>query len=56
MLSDRSIAFDAIYLGDELTMQGVKAASGTARVPQVFIDGKLIGGSDQLEKFLSANS
>jgi glutaredoxin len=56
MLSDRSIAFDAIYLGDELTMQGVKAASGTARVPQVFIDGKLVGGSDQLEKFLSANS
>lgn len=56
MLSDRSIAFDAVYLGDELTMQGVKAASGSARVPQVFIDGKLIGGSDQLEQFLSARS
>jgi glutaredoxin len=37
-------------------MQGVKAASGAAKVPQVFIDGKLIGGSDQLEKFLSAGS
>jgi glutaredoxin-like protein len=56
MLSSRGIAFDAVYLGDELTMQGVKAASGTAKVPQVFIDGKLIGGSEQLEKFLSANS
>jgi peroxiredoxin/glutaredoxin len=56
MLSDRSIAFDAIYLGDELTMQGVKAASGAAKVPQVFVDGKLVGGSDQLEKFLSANN
>lgn len=56
MLSSRGIAFDAVYLGDELTMQGVKAASGSARVPQVFIDGKLVGGSDQLEKFLSAKS
>jgi peroxiredoxin/glutaredoxin len=56
MLSNHDIVFDAIYLGDELTMQGVKAASGTAKVPQVFIDGKLIGGSDQLEKFLSAGS
>ncbi len=37
-------------------MQGVKAASGDAKVPQVFIDGKLIGGSDQLEKFFSAGS
>jgi len=55
MLADRGIAFDAVYLGDELTMQGVKAASGAAKVPQVFIDGKLIGGSDQLEKFFSAN-
>jgi peroxiredoxin/glutaredoxin len=52
MLSDRGITFDAVYLGDELTMQGVKAAAGTAKVPQVFVDGKLIGGSDQLEKFL----
>jgi peroxiredoxin/glutaredoxin len=56
MLSDRGITFDAIYLGDELTMQGVKAASGAAKVPQVFVDGKLVGGSDQLEKFLSANN
>jgi glutaredoxin-like protein len=56
MLANRGIAFDAVYLGDELSMQGVKAASGAAKVPQVFIGGKLVGGSDQLEKFLSANS
>jgi peroxiredoxin/glutaredoxin len=53
MLSDRGIAFDAVYLGDELTMQGVKAAAGVAKVPQVFVDGKRIGGSDQLAEFLS---
>jgi glutaredoxin-like protein len=53
MLEKRGIAFEAVYLGDELTMQGVKAASGVATVPQVFIDGKRIGGADELEKFLS---
>ncbi|MEJ1965313.1 MAG: redoxin family protein [Gammaproteobacteria bacterium] len=54
MLTNRGIAFDAVYLGDELSMQGVKAASGAAKVPQVFVDGKLVGGSEQLETFLGS--
>jgi peroxiredoxin/glutaredoxin len=54
LLKERGIPYEAIHLGDELTMQGVKAASGVATVPQVFIDGKLIGGADQLEHFLAA--
>lgn len=54
LLSQHSIPFEAVYLGDELTMQGVKAASGTATVPQIFLDGKLIGGADQLSKFLAS--
>jgi glutaredoxin-like protein len=53
MLQKRGIAFDAVYLGDDLTMQGVQAASGTAKVPQVFVGGKLIGGADKLEEFLA---
>jgi peroxiredoxin/glutaredoxin len=55
LLEERNITYDAIYLGEELTMQGVKAASGAATVPQVFIDGKLVGGSEQLGKFLAAH-
>ncbi|MEP7242249.1 MAG: glutathione peroxidase [Gammaproteobacteria bacterium] len=54
MLKERGIAFEAVYLGDELTMQGVKAAAGEAKVPQVFVDGKLIGGSERLEEYLKA--
>lgn len=54
MLEERGIAFDAVYLGEDLTMQGVKAASGTAKVPQVFIAGKLVGGADRLAEFLGA--
>jgi glutaredoxin-like protein len=53
LLKRQGIAFEAIYLGDDLTMQGVKAASGAATVPQVFIGGKLIGGADQLSSFLA---
>ncbi|MBC7983540.1 MAG: redoxin family protein, partial [Candidatus Obscuribacterales bacterium] len=54
LLKERGIPFEAIHLGDELTMQGVKAASGTATVPQIFIDGKLIGGGDKLAELLAA--
>ena len=53
LLRDSGIVFESIYLGDELTMQGVKAASGIATVPQIFIEGKLIGGADQLTAYLS---
>jgi len=54
LLEEHGVQFDAVYLGDELTMQGVKAASGEAKVPQVFVDGKLIGGSEKLADFLGA--
>lgn len=53
LLARRGIPFEAIYLGDSLTMQGVRAASGTATVPQVYIGGKLVGGADQLAEYLA---
>jgi len=53
LLERNGITFEAVYLGDELTMQGVKAASGKATTPQVFIEGKLVGGADQLTEYLS---
>jgi len=52
MLDERKIPYEAIYLGEGITMESVRAATGAAKVPQVFIDGKLIGGSDALETFL----
>jgi peroxiredoxin/glutaredoxin len=53
LLDKSGIAYEAVHVGDELTMQGVKAASGTATVPQVFLGGKLIGGADKLAEYLS---
>jgi glutaredoxin-like protein len=55
MLTDRGIPFEVIYIGDGVTMSSVRAASGAAKVPQVFIEGKLIGGSDSLQAFLDKN-
>jgi glutathione-dependent peroxiredoxin len=56
LLADRGLAFEAVHIGDELSMRGVRAASGKATVPQVFIDGKLIGGADQLTEHLGAQA
>ncbi len=54
LLEEREIPFDVVYLGQELSMQGVKAASGASTVPQVFIAGKRVGGCDELAEFLQS--
>ncbi len=52
LLTEHGIRFDAVHLGDELTMEGVQAASGSTTVPQIFIGGRIVGGSDRLAEFL----
>lgn len=56
LLTEREVPFEVIYLGDGITMNSVRAASGAAKVPQVFIEGKLIGGSEALQAFLGKKS
>jgi glutathione-dependent peroxiredoxin len=51
MLSDRGIDYEAVYVGKNVSMRSLKAATGVGTVPQVFIDGKLIGGSDDLAAY-----
>jgi glutaredoxin-like protein len=52
LLNDKGIEFEEIVLGKDATSVSVKAISGNVTVPQVFFDGKNIGGSDDLEEFL----
>jgi glutaredoxin-like protein len=52
LLNDKNISFEEIVLGKDATSVSVKAISGNTTVPQVFFDGKNIGGSDDLELFL----
>jgi len=52
MLKEKGIAFEEVLLGKDITSVSLKAMSGSTAVPQVFINGDRIGGSDELEKFL----
>jgi glutathione-dependent peroxiredoxin len=56
MLAEQSLPYEAVHIGDELSMRGVAAAAGRAQVPQVFIDGRLIGGADQLAEHLERHA
>ncbi|WP_427981950.1 glutathione peroxidase [Agarivorans sp.] len=49
LLIDKGLAYEEIILGTDATSVSLKAISGRSTVPQVFIEGKHIGGSDELE-------
>lgn len=55
-LKDRGIDYEEIVLGKDISTRSLRAVSGAQTVPQVFIDGKLIGGSDDLDRYLSAHN
>jgi len=52
LLSDKGIAFEEIVLGKDVTSVSLKAISGNATTPQIFVDGQIIGGSDDLREYL----
>ncbi|AWX15828.1 glutathione peroxidase [Mergibacter septicus] len=56
LLTDHHIQYDEIVIGKNATADSLKAVSGRTTVPQVFINGKHIGGSDDLEKYLADNT
>lgn len=55
MLKDRGIPYEEIVLGKDITTRSIKAATGATSTPQVFMDGQLIGGSDDLEAYFNRN-
>ena len=54
-LTDRGMAYEEISLGKGIGIRTVRALSGKETVPQVFIDGQYIGGSDDLIAHLEAS-
>lgn len=54
MLRQHGIAYEEIIVGQDATTRSLRAMSGAATVPQVFVDGKLIGGSEALASYLGA--
>lgn len=53
LLTEKGFGFEEIVLGQSATLTSLKAISGRETVPQVFIDGKHIGGSDDLAAYFS---
>ena len=48
LLSSQGLKFDSLEIGDNVSLSTLKAVSNSETVPQIFIDGKLIGGSEEL--------
>lgn len=53
MLNDNNMSYEEIILGDDASLRSVRAMTGQETVPQIFIDGKHIGGSAELETYLN---
>lgn len=52
LLNDAGIEIDELVLNRDYTESTIRAVSGASTVPQVFVNGKLIGGADELESWL----
>jgi len=52
MLAERNMEFEEIVLGKDASLRSVRAMTGLETVPQVFIDGKLVGDSEKLADYL----
>ena len=51
-LTDSQLQFEEIVLGKDATTVSVRAITGRTSVPQVFIGGEYIGGSEELDTYL----
>lgn len=56
LLQDRNIPYEELVLNRDYTGRALRAVSGVDMVPQVFIDGVHIGGSDKLEAWLAQHA
>ena len=51
-LIDKGLQYEEVVLGKDAKTVSLRAVSGRSTVPQVFIGGKHIGGSEELEAYL----
>ncbi len=53
LLKSKGMEYEEIVLGTDITTRSLRAVTGSTTVPQVYIDGHLIGGSEALAEYLS---
>jgi len=54
LLRDAGLEFEELVLNRDYTDQTLRAVADATTYPQVFVDGELIGGADELEKWLQS--
>jgi glutaredoxin-like protein len=54
LLAEQGLSYEEIVVGKDIKLKGLRAATGATTVPQVFIDGKLIGDSEQLSAYFTS--
>ncbi|AOT10820.1 glutathione peroxidase [Pseudoalteromonas luteoviolacea] len=55
LLSEKGLVYEELVLGQQASLTSLKALSGRETVPQVFIGGTHIGGSDDLTTYFENN-
>jgi glutathione-dependent peroxiredoxin len=53
LLAEHGLDYEEIVLGKDATVRTLKAVTGSGTVPQVFVDGKLIGDSEATAAYLA---
>ncbi|MBD2036251.1 glutathione peroxidase [Leptolyngbya sp. FACHB-321] len=53
MLQEHKLPYEEMVLGKDYTVRSLLAVAGATTVPQVFIDGRLVGGSEALEAYFA---
>jgi len=56
LLHDAGISFEELVLNRDFSESTIRAVSGMSTVPQVFINGDHIGGSEDLEAYLASSA
>jgi len=56
LLHDAGITFDELVLNRDFSESTIRAVSGQTSVPQIFINGEYIGGTEQLETYLARHT
>ncbi|WP_456375575.1 glutathione peroxidase [Thiolapillus sp.] len=56
MLEAKGMDYEEIILGRDAGLRSLRAISGTETVPQVFVEGEYIGGSEALKAWLNTAS
>jgi len=53
LLAEKGLQYEELVLGENTTITAMRAVSNADTTPQIFIDGKHIGGNDELTKYFS---